>query len=416
MRLYLSATRLFDRSSNESGELQVSAVITRRASRAGVGLAALVLVASWSSFSRAQSGTDGAQPVFQSKPAQPAQPQGAQPPASESQGNPKAPNIRVQSILVTTPVTVIDHSGEYVSDLDEKDFKVYDNGVQQPLQRFEVASEPVALVILVQTDNSMASLLYQLRGLGPMFSDLLVGPDGHTAVMGVSDKVTLLQGFSNDRDQLKGTLGRLEGFGMKARLNDALMQAMRLLEDRPETERRVIVAFSDGSDHGSENSKADVVHRATADEVTIYGLHLSRTEALVREPEQDHPLDPLDANVTRPLPPGVVPTPTNSANVWGTPIQGVPILTAAGETVSSVFIKNALEYYAGFTGGVYYSHWTKNKLEDQLNQISAEIHSQYEIAYKPTTLAQNGFHRIDVEIEKPNLKVRARAGYFYQQR
>lgn len=356
----------------------------------------------------AQSGADGAPPALRPKPQSRAD--------AGAQSDRQEPTIRVQSILVTTPVTVVGRDGEFISDLDQKDFKIFDNGVQQQMQRFDIASEPIALVILVQTDNSVSSLLYQVRGLGPVFSDLLVGADGQIAVLGFSDRVTPLQNFSSDRNQLKATLGRLEGFGLKAHLNDALLQAMRMLEDRPQTERRMIVVFSDGVDRGSENKRDDVVRRATSDEVTIYGLHLSRAEAAIRQPPEDHPMDPLDANVTRPTPPGTVPTPTNSANVWGTPIQGVPILTAAGQTISSEFIKTSLEYYAGFTGGVYYSHWSKNKLEDQLNRIGDEVHSQYEIAYKPTTLAQNGFHRIDVEVEKPNLKLRARAGYFYHPR
>jgi len=398
----------------------------RRPLQAGLTLvaAAALLTALMPSFASAQSGADGAQPVFQPKqqPKQSPQPQSQQPQAPQHQTNsgtqttPQAPNIRVQSILVTTPVTVINHNGDFVSDLDEKDFKIFDNGVQQPIQRFEIASEPIAMVILVQTDNAMASLLYQIRGLGPVFSDLLAGPDGHIAVIGFSDRVTLLQDFSNNRDQLKATLGQIDAFGLKAHLNDALMQAMRKLETRPDTERRVIVAFSEGADRGSENDKNDVVRRATADEVTIYGMHLSRAEAALRQPPEQHPMDPLNANVTRPQPPGTVPTSTNADRVWGTPIQGVPILTAAGETISSEFIKNSLEYYAGFTGGVYYSHWSNAKLQDQLNRIGDEVHSQYEIAYKPTTLAQAGFHRIDVEVEKPDLKLRARAGYFYQPR
>jgi len=397
----------------------VRVVVTRSASRAILTLVAAALLAVlMPSFARAQSGADGAAPVFQPKQQQ-SQPQQQAPQRQTNTGaqaTPQAPNIRVQSILVTTPVTVINHNGDFVSDLDEKDFKIFDNGVQQPIQRFEIASEPIAMVILVQTDNTMASLLYQVRGLGPVFSDLLAGPDGHIAVIGFSDKVTLLQGFSNNRDQLKATLGQIDAFGLKAHLNDALMQAMRLLETRPETERRLIVAFSEGADRGSQNDKNDVVRRATTDEVTIYGMHLSRAEATLRQPPEQHPMDPLDANVTRPQPPGTVPTSTNADKVWGTPVQGVPILTAAGETISSEFIKNSLEYYAGFTGGVYYSHWSSAKLQDQLDRIGDEVHSQYEIAYKPNTLAQAGFHQIVVEVEKPNLRLRARAGYFYQPR
>jgi hypothetical protein len=47
-------------------------------------------------------------------------------------------------------------------------------------------------------------------------------------------------------------------------------------------------------------------------------------------------------------------------------------------------------------------------------RIAAEIHSQYELAYVPGTVAQSGFHRIQVQVRRPGVRVRARAGYFYQ--
>jgi VWFA-related protein len=372
------------------------------------GLAAL--------FGHAQAGVDGAAPVFQPKPQSQAAPPGAPAQATDAQDIPQAPSIRVQSILVTTPVTVIDHNGEFVSDLDENDFKVYDNGVQQQIQRFEIASEPIALVIVVQADESVKSLLYQARGLAPIFSDLLAGPDGRIAVIGFSDKVTLLQDFSSKPDQLKSTLGQIAASGVKTRLNDALMQAMRMLESCPRTERRLIVALSDGSDRGSENNKAEVIYRATSDEVTIYGMHFSRAEAELRQPPEDHPPNPLDDMIILPTPPGKVPTSTNQGAVQGGSADWFALLGLASGAIGSKLVKPPLEYYSQFTGGTYYSHWSTTKLEDQLERVGSEVHSQYEIAYKPTTLAQSGFHHIEVEVEEPNLRVRARDGYFYQQR
>ena len=381
-------------------------------------LVVLAMAVAWlSSPARGQGGAEGAPPVRQAKPpAAPAPPGSVIAPPPDS-----ATQIKVQSTLVTTPVTVISHAGEFVSDLDQPDFKILDNGVLQHIERFDISSDPIALVILVQTNNNVASLLGQIRPLGPIFSDLLLGPSGQAAVMTFSDRVQLVQDFTGDPAHLKAVLMNLQGFGLKARMNDAIMQALALLEARPktgpQTERRLIVVFSDGSDHGSENNQSEVVRRLTNDEVTLYGLHLSRVEALLRDkPDNGAPMDPLDANVTRPLGPGTVPTTTNASNTWGTPIPGIPILTAAGETISSEFARNALEAYAGYSGGVYYSHWTKTALQDQLDRIASEVHNQYEIAYIPSTLSETGFHRIEVRVARPNLKLRARAGYFYEKR
>jgi VWFA-related protein len=381
-------------------------LLRRARAVAAVGLAVAAQAVLFTAYAAAQGGVDGSPPVAPAKPS-------ASAPARQD----ISPQIRVQSTLVTTPVTVINHSGEFVSDLDQNYFKVFDNGVAQRIERFEIGSDVVALVILVQTNDSVASLLGQVRPLGPMFSDLLLGPGGQAAVMTFSDRVQLLEKFGGDPEALKRALNSLQNYGGKARMNDAIMQALALLETRPKSERRIIVVFSDGNDHGSENTKADVIRRATNDETTIYGLHLSRTEAeLLDKPDQGQPMDPLDANVTRPTAPGTVPTSTNASDTYGMPVPGIPILTALGETVSSELLKNALEQYAGYTGGVYYSHWSKTKLQDQLNRICSEVHTQYELAYAPNTLSEAGFHRIVVRVDKPGLRVRSRAGYFYQSR
>jgi VWFA-related protein len=369
-----------------------------------IGVLALA-VSSPTTTLNAQSGVDGSAPVVRPKAAPPPGPATDNLPAK----------IRVESLLVTAPVTVIDKSGEFVSDLDQKDFTLLDNNATQHIERFEVSSDPIAVVIVVQTTDSVGSLLGQVRSLGPVFSDLLLAPDGEAAVISYSDQIRQLLSFTDDRDHLKVTLQRLQSWGSKPRLNDAMMQGLALLETRPKPKRRVMVVFSDGTDHGSENEKPEVVRRATTDGTTIYALHLSRMEALLRDtPDQGHPMDPLNANVTRPLPPGVVPTPMNSNNTWDTPYPGIPIITAAGTTILSEFVKNPLEIYAGYTGGVYYSHWHETTLQNQLNRICSEVHTQYEIAYSPSNLTDTSFHSIRVEVDRPGLKVRTRAGYFYQ--
>ncbi len=352
-----------------------------------------------------QDGVAGAPPVFSSPKKQP-------PP--DAKKIEELSKIRVQSLLVTAPVTVLNSAGEFVYDLEENEFEVLDNGVPQRLERFEVMGRPLAVVVLVQTDDTVAPLLPHVRSLAPVFSSLVLGLQGKAAVVSYDDRVRVLQDFSNDGDRLAVTLKELVGRGGKARLNDALTRAVEMLGKRPRDERRIIVAFSDGFDSGSETVKEEVVRQATSVEVTVYGLGFNPAEELLARKPEPPPPSPLDTNVTRPLPPGTVPTPTNSQNVYGTYVPVVPILIATGEIIRSAVASSSLEYYSGYTGGVFYSHWSKKALEDQLTRIASEIHSQYELAYVPDTLNQPGFHRIEVQVRRPGVKVRARAGYFYQ--
>jgi len=376
-----------------------------RARRILTGLALLILAGLVSPSARGQDSVTGAPPVMSGPPKKPA----ADAPAAK-----EGPVIRVQSALVTTPVTAFNSAGDFLYDLREDDFTVMDNGVPQRLERFAPAERAAAVVIVVQTNRKVEALLGQVQPLGSVFSGLLLGPQGQAAVIAYSDRVKVLQDFTSDTDQLSATLRGVTAQGFQARLNDALSRAVALLEKRPDTERRIVVAFSDGSDSGSETKANEVVRRATGSEVTIYGLGFSPMQALLAKRPELPPPGPLDANVTRPLPPGSVPTPTTSTNVYDTPIPAVDIMVATGEIIRSTLASNLLEAYAGYTGGVYYSHWKKKTVEDQLSRIASEIHSQYELAYIPDTLAQAGFHRIKVQVRRPGVKVRARAGYYYQ--
>ncbi len=373
-----------------------------------VGLIALMAMTGfgWPGTSlRAQQGVAGDNPIVSS-------PNKTPPPDDE--GLKQAPKLRVTTTLVSAPVTVLDSSGNYVFDLQEGDFSVLDNGEPQRIQSFGLEQQPLAAVIVVETNETVGQLLAEVHPLGSIFSSLLLGPNGEAAVVTYGDGVRDALDFTSDSDELETTLREMKPFGHSAHLNDALAQALSMLEKRPKGERRVIVAFSDGMDLGSQTSKDDVVRRATNDEVTIYGLGFKPARELLEHQPQAPPPDPLDTNIARPLPPNTAPTPSASGQVYQTPIPVVPIMAAGGEMIRSALAKTLLEFYAGYTGGVYYSRWSKKNFQDDLNRIASEIHSQYELAYVPDTLDQLGFHRIQIQVRRPGLRVRTRAGYFNQ--
>ncbi len=374
----------------------------------GVGLALSALlfgVIGASCPASAQEGVAGTRPVFSGPKMTP--------PPERIKVEKDSGDILVLANLVTTPVTAIDPSGDFVYDLGEQDFEILDNGAPQRLESFDTEFRTLAVVVVIQANDTVAPLLGEVRPLTPLFSSLVLGAHGQAAVLSFGDRVRLLQDFSSDGERLRKTFRELAPVGGQARLNDALLRAVDLLAKRPRQERRVIVAFSDGYDRGSETQAEEVIRRATGAEVAIYGLAFNPLRELLAQQPKAPPPSPLDTNVTRPLPPGTVPTPTNSENVYGTPIPIVPILIATGEIIRSTLATSLLEYYAGYTGGAYYGHWSKKALEDQLTRIASDIYSQYELAYVPDTLSQTGFHRIEVHVRRPGVRVRARAGYFY---
>jgi VWFA-related protein len=352
---------------------------------------------------RAQEGSTGQNPPatseHESTPAKPAE---------------NEPRIRVQANIVTAPVTVINSKGEYVFDLQKKDFDVLDNGVRQRIEQFSLEQRPLAAVIVVEANSTSEPLLGEVRPLGPVFSNLMLGPQGVAAVVTYGDQIREVQDFTQNGDELESALRRIEARGGSDHLNDALTQAIALLETQPKDSRRIIVAFSDGHDVGSKTRKEEVVQRALDGDITIYGLGFSPARAaLAKQPKAPAHQDPLATNMALPVPPNMPPTASTIENTYDVPtLPVVPLVLAGGEMIRSVVARSALEFYAGYSGGLSYGAWTKKPLQDELNKIAEEIQSQYEIAYVPHAPGANGFHRIEVHVDRSDVRVRTKAGYF----
>ncbi len=322
-------------------------------------------------------------------------------------------SIHVQSPLVQTPVTVMDRSGEFVQDLSKSDFRILDNGVPQRITRFGLATQPVAAVIVIQTNEAVAPLLNQVRPTGPIFSNLLLGHRGRAAVICFDNTSRVVQSFTSDPDALDRALEHIGSHGTRARLNDALARAILMLAEQPTTYRRVIVTFAEGFDRGSETSRAEIIRAATGAGIAIYGMRFRPGEALFRNQQTASGPTTLSDNMALPGTPGSANTPGRLNSLYNTPVSGLPLLSKAGNAAAALKGKNLLQIYADYTGGKEYSHWKGSReVQKQLMRVALEVNSQYMLAYVPSTLNQVGFHRLQVEVLQPNLRVRARAGYF----
>lgn len=322
-------------------------------------------------------------------------------------------SIHVQSTLVEAPVTVVDSQGNYVQNLSESDFEVLDNGVPQNITRFGLATQPVALVIVVQTNQTVDPLLYQVRPLGSLFSGLFLGTKGEAAVICFDDNVRVVQNFTNDPNALDAALRHIDSAGTRARLNDALARAILMLSDRPTSERRVILVFSEGLNSSSETSREEIIRAATAADVAIYGVRFEPEKALLNNKQEAPAPDPIDTNMARPGPPGRPQTPGTNASYWSTPINGLPLMTDSLNVLRSARFKDIMDAYAKYTGGQSFGNWKQSSFQNRLQKIALDVNSQYMLAYAPSTLKQTGFHRLVVRVREPGLKTRARAGYFY---
>ncbi len=341
------------------------------------------------------------------------------PGASIQQAPPEAQaKLKVRVALVTTPVTVRDSKGSMVPDLEVKDFRVTDNGVQQKISHFDLGGDPISLVILMETSSRIEPLLPQLRKSGILFTQTVMGPSGEAAVVGFNDGVDKLQDFTTNADQIEKTVTRLQAGTSGSKLYDAMAVGVEMLTGRPQAtpekpgHRRVLLILSEATDVGSEAKLGEVLRQAQLANVTIYSVGLSTTAAELRQKPKDTRIRSTPPG-TFPLPPqpGVPQTPTSEENRYGN-IDLMALAVWAVQHVENQVKDHALEVATTATGGAHFATFKDRSIEKATDEIGGELHSQYTVSYTPTGTNDTGYHEIKVEVDRKGLKVRARPGYY----
>jgi Ca-activated chloride channel homolog len=265
--------------------------------------------------------------------------------------------VKVDSSIVVMNATVRDAKNKPVSGLTQKDFKIFEDGVPQPIVLFEAQDSPFAAVILIDTSGSMSERISIARSAAINFLDGLRADDV-AAIYRFDSKVDLVQEFSNSRD-VADKIFDLKARGMTV-LYDAIQMAAKELKTRTE-QRKAVIVISDGADTMSGASADKTLKSALADGITIYTIDMSTLGENFAARRQN---------------------------------QGV------------------LRNFAEKTGGVFISTEDGIALRDALKNIVNEMRNQYTIAFEPADSKRDGkWHDLELRIAKPDLVIRTRKGY-----
>ena len=305
--------------------------------------------------------------------------------------------FKVQSNEVIVPVTVTDDRNRFVSDLQASDFHVFDQGKEQRIEFFSRdRNQPVVVGFLLDLSNSnrlhwktfqdaSKELVWALLPGEKKFSGYLItyGNDAELAINTTteSDKIT------EKIDKLKP--------GGGAALFDGIYMACtnrQLVQGEPYEPRRVIVVIGDGHDNASKKSLNEVLELAQRNLVTIYaisttayGFNSEGDENLLRLAEEtggrvEYPLQSLYKDVS-----GYLSTPSDEGNY---------------------------AYKVG-TGG--YAAEISKGIVKSVGGIVGEVTTQYILRYAPDIgpgSDRRQFRTIKVSVNLPNVKIRARKGYY----
>jgi VWFA-related protein len=356
-----------------------------------------------------------AHPVLAQAPSGPIAPKPGQAIQKPPQAQ-KAPDqsIRVRVNLVNTPVVVRNAQGELVLDLLENNFRVFDNGVQQKLEGFDMGGGPLSVVIVMERSSRIQALFPALRRTGVLFTETVMGETGDAAVIGYDDQVNHLQNFTSDHDAVEKSIANLSPGTSGARLYDALSSAVRMLRNRPESARRVIITVAEAVDSGSEEKLGQVLRDAQLANITIYSVGLSTTAAEVRGPQKSGAPPSATPPGVFGLPPvpGTPQTPTTEEQRTGN-MDVMALAVWVVQHVEAAVKERPLEVATAATGGSYQSTVKDASIEKAIDQIGGELHAQYTLSYRPTGTNASGYHEIRVQVmDRRVLTVRSRPGYY----
>ena len=342
-------------------------------------------------------------------------------PGQAVQAPPPGAQLKVRVTLVSLPVTVRNSKGDMVHDLDAKDFRITDNGAEQKISHFDLGGDPVSMVVLIETSSRIEPIVPEIRKTGILLTQTVMGPEGEAAVVGFNDAVDKLQDFTSDADAIENTVTQLQAGTSGSRLYDAMAVGVDMLSgrmpqptaDRP-GRRRVMLVMSETVDVGSEAKLGEVLRKAQLANVTIYSVGLSTTRSELKGKPRDNAPTPIapPGIMTLPPPPGTIQTPSGEdiANASGVDLLGLAIW--AVQHADNKVKDRAMDVACVATGGAHLSTYKDRSIEKAIDEIGGELHSQYSISYSPNDSDAVGYHEIKVDVDRKNLKVRARPGYY----
>jgi Ca-activated chloride channel homolog len=328
----------------------------------------------------------GVAPFFAQQPRNPAPATQPAPttPTQEPETQKSQTTIPVSVNLVDVLFTVLDRRNKLVSDLEQKDFKVFDDQVPQDIRYFSKQSDlPLRIGMLLDTSNSIRDRLkFEQDAANNFLFSVLRRNKDEAFLMTFDDEPQLLQGFSGDTGLLRDHILQTRAGGGTA-VYDAIYDAClnqlshppRPAGDQPDVVRRVMILISDGEDNLSNHTRAEAIEMAQRYSVVIYAISTSTQWITLDDPSK-----------------------AKSGNRKYDLTDGDKILKALAEE----------------TGGRAFYPYHVDDLDQSFQDIGEELRNQYSIAYNPSNHAVDGrYHRIRIETpDHKGYQVRARRGYY----
>src|SRR5271154_5920248 len=321
--------------------------------------------------------------------------------------------IQVYTEEVIATVTVLDKQGGSVLDLTQKDFHVYDNGVEQTIDHWDLGGDPLAVALVIETSSHIAMMAPVIRGMGSIFTETVMALNGEAAVITYDSTVDVRQAFTHDHDDVQAAIAQVKFEAPEMRLYDAMAEAVEQLKTRPANYRRVMLIVGESQDIASDAKLGVVLRQAQLANIAIYAVGPSSSTADLRfgEKPPNRGIKYPPGVFSGPTRPGALPIPENGGAPGGS-FDPFPVAIWLITRGTNEIKNHQLAVAAAATGGVHYRALRDRTVRTALDQIGSELHAQYIIGYRPNSERGPGFHTITVKVSRPDSLTRTRPGYY----
>lgn len=318
--------------------------------------------------------------------------------------------IKVETNLITMPVSVLDREGRFVTGLQQKDFRIFENGVEQKVDYFQSVEQPFTVVLMIDVSPSTAFKIDEIHNAARTFVDQL-RPADRVMVVSFDDRVRVLCRPTNDRRTLYNAINQAQ-FGDGTSLYEAVDQVINreLLQIQG---RKAVVLFTDGVDTTSR--------RATYDSTIADVEEIDALFYPIRYNTQ------ADMNGGwgggNPYPQRRRGRQVNLGGIIGIILGGGTFPPVGGGggmgTPGSAEYQRGqryLETLAQNSGGRKFEAESTYNLDAAFAGIAEELRRQYSLGYYPERVGEVGERKqIRVRVMRPNLVVRAKNSYIVGQ-
>lgn len=307
-------------------------------------------------------------------------PESASPPASAAGDGARGVEdvIKLEARLVNLNVKVTDAGGKTLPALRKEDFVVLEDGVRQEVSYFAPVTAPLNIVLLLDLSGSTERKIKVMRKAAQNFIDSLK-PTDHIAVAGFTRRFFIISNFTTDHKLLKDRIGDMKNRHSGTAYYDAMWATLDLLEEA-NTTRKAVVVLTDGVDNSldhPDDSGFDPKH--------------DFDELLARTIEADATIYPI---------------------YFDTEYETIG---AGGRRGHEAYVtaRKQLRSLADQTGAMMFKAERAEDLDGVYQQVAAELHSLYSMAYAPKILRKDGrWRKITIGVDLPGAKVRTKRGYF----